>query len=84
MVSIRFGTVDDVPLLKTLIQEFATFERLSTAITEGQLRRDGFGGPSRNFAYSLRRLIVCQQATHSSSISIPIDAITTPASRRPE
>ena len=25
MVSIRSGTVDDVPLLKTLVQEFATF-----------------------------------------------------------
>jgi GNAT superfamily N-acetyltransferase len=43
MVSIRSGTVDDVPLLKTLVQEFATFERLPAAITEEQLRRDGFG-----------------------------------------
>ena len=43
MISIRSGTVDDVPLLKTLIQEFATFERLSLVITEEQLRQDGFG-----------------------------------------
>jgi GNAT superfamily N-acetyltransferase len=43
MISIRSGTVDDVPLLKTLIQELATFERLSTVITEEQLRQDGFG-----------------------------------------
>lgn len=43
MISIRSGTVNDVPLLKTLIQEFATFERLSAVITEEQLRQDGFG-----------------------------------------
>jgi GNAT superfamily N-acetyltransferase len=43
MVSIRSGNIDDVPLLKALIQEFATYERLSVVITEGQLRRDGFG-----------------------------------------
>ena len=43
MISIRSGTVNDVPLRKTLFQEFATFERLSTIITEEQLRQDGFG-----------------------------------------
>jgi GNAT superfamily N-acetyltransferase len=43
MISIRSGTVNDVSLLKTLIQEFATFERLSSLITEEQLRQDGFG-----------------------------------------
>ena len=42
MISIRSGTVNDVPLLKTLFQEFATFERLSIVITEEQLRQDGF------------------------------------------
>jgi GNAT superfamily N-acetyltransferase len=47
MVSIRSGTVDDVPLLKTLIQEFATYERLSVVITEQQLRQDGFGTRSK-------------------------------------
>lgn len=46
MISIRSGTVNDVPLLMTLFQELATFERLSTVITEEQLREDGFGaGP---------------------------------------
>jgi GNAT superfamily N-acetyltransferase len=43
MVSIRSGTADDVPLLKTMIQEFATFERFSTNVTDERLRRDGFG-----------------------------------------
>jgi GNAT superfamily N-acetyltransferase len=43
MLSIRPGTVNDVPLLKTLIQELATYERLSIVITEEQLRQDGFG-----------------------------------------
>ena len=43
MISIRSGRVNDVLLLKTLIQEFATFERLSTVTTEEQLRQDGFG-----------------------------------------
>ncbi len=43
MLSIRCGTVNDVPLLKTLIEEFATYERLPTVIAEEQLRQDGFG-----------------------------------------
>jgi hypothetical protein len=47
MVSIRSGIVSDVPLLRTLIQEFATFERLPVAITEEQLRQDGFGAQPR-------------------------------------
>src|SRR5215469_10097560 len=42
-LSIRSGIVSDVALLRTLIQEFATFERLPVAITEEQLRQDGFG-----------------------------------------
>jgi GNAT superfamily N-acetyltransferase len=43
MLSIRAGTVNDVPLLKVLIEEFATYERLSVVITEEQLRQNGFG-----------------------------------------
>jgi GNAT superfamily N-acetyltransferase len=43
MLSIRSGSFNDVPLLKTFFQEFATYERLSTVITEEQLRQDGFG-----------------------------------------
>lgn len=43
MLSIRSGTVNDVPLLRTLIQEFAAFERDTTVITEDQLRQHGFG-----------------------------------------
>jgi GNAT superfamily N-acetyltransferase len=43
MLSIRSGTVNDVPLLRTLIEEFAAYERLSVVITEEQLRLDGFG-----------------------------------------
>jgi GNAT superfamily N-acetyltransferase len=43
MISIRSGIASDVALLRALIQEFATFERLPVAITEEQLRQDGFG-----------------------------------------
>ena len=43
MIAIRSGTVDDVPLLKNLVQGFATFERVSVVITEERLRQDGFG-----------------------------------------
>jgi GNAT superfamily N-acetyltransferase len=43
MISIRSGTVNDVPLLKTLIQEFAEYEHDSVVTTEERLRQDGFG-----------------------------------------
>jgi GNAT superfamily N-acetyltransferase len=45
MISIRPVRLDDVPLLKTLIYEFAEFEREldQVQITEEDLRRDGFG-----------------------------------------
>ena len=45
MLRIRAATVDDVPLLKTMIVEFATFERLAhlVNVTEEMLTRDGFG-----------------------------------------
>ena len=43
MLTIRFATLDDVPLLKTMIYEFAEFERLSASITNETLARDGFG-----------------------------------------
>lgn len=42
MLSIRSGTVNDVPLLKTLIEEFAAYERLPAVVTEERLREDGF------------------------------------------
>jgi GNAT superfamily N-acetyltransferase len=45
MLHIRVATVNDVPLLKTMILEFATFERLAhlVGVTEETLTRDGFG-----------------------------------------
>jgi GNAT superfamily N-acetyltransferase len=45
MISIRPATVNDVPLLRTMIWELADFEREadSVEITEAQLARDGFG-----------------------------------------
>src|SRR5215471_1661207 len=43
MVSIRSGTLCDVPLLMRFFEEFAAYEHLSTVITEEQLRQDGFG-----------------------------------------
>lgn len=42
-LSIRAATAADAPLLKTMIHEFATFERLQASISEDILRRDGFG-----------------------------------------
>jgi GNAT superfamily N-acetyltransferase len=45
MLSIRPATIDDVPLLNTMVHELADFERLSheAAVTEEDLARDGFG-----------------------------------------
>jgi GNAT superfamily N-acetyltransferase len=45
MLRIRAATVEDVPLLRQMIVEFATFERLAqyVTVTEESLRRDGFG-----------------------------------------
>ena len=43
MLSIRPANAGDVPVLKTLIHEFAAFERLPVTVTEASLLRDGFG-----------------------------------------
>ena len=43
MLSIRPAVAEDVALLKTLIHEFAEYERLQAFITEKQLLDDGFG-----------------------------------------
>jgi len=42
MLSIRPARSGDVPILNTLIHEFAEFERLPVAVTEAGLLRDGF------------------------------------------
>jgi GNAT superfamily N-acetyltransferase len=42
MLSIRYASAEDVPVLNTLIHEFAEFERLPIAATEAGLLRDGF------------------------------------------
>lgn len=49
MLRIRAANVDDVPLLKKMILEFATFERLEkyVSVTEETLLRDGFGSHPR-------------------------------------
>ena len=49
MLHIRAMTVEDVPLLRRLILEFATFEKLAheVTITENTLTRDGFGAHPR-------------------------------------
>jgi GNAT superfamily N-acetyltransferase len=49
MLRIRAATVEDVPLLRQMIVEFATFERLAQYVTvaEESLRRDGFGPAPR-------------------------------------
>jgi GNAT superfamily N-acetyltransferase len=45
MLSIRPATINDVPLLNTLVRELAEFERLvhEAVVTEEDLARDGFG-----------------------------------------
>ena len=45
MLRIRAMTVEDVPLVRQLILEFATFERLAheVSVTEQMLAHDGFG-----------------------------------------
>ncbi|HWW14880.1 MAG TPA: GNAT family N-acetyltransferase [Candidatus Dormibacteraeota bacterium] len=49
MLLIRPATIDDVPLLRTLIRELAAFEREleSCVIEEAELGRDGFGANPR-------------------------------------
>jgi GNAT superfamily N-acetyltransferase len=49
MLGIRPATLKDVPLLREMIVEFATFERLADelTITEDTLARDGFGARPR-------------------------------------
>ena len=50
MLRIRAATIEDVPLLKQMIVELATFEKLGkyVTVTEETLQRDGFG-PSPRF-----------------------------------
>jgi GNAT superfamily N-acetyltransferase len=45
MLSIRAATIDDAPLLATLIRELAEYERFGheVAVTEESVTRDGFG-----------------------------------------
>ena len=43
MTSLRSAQASDVSLLKTMIHEFAAFERLPVTVTEADLMRDGFG-----------------------------------------
>jgi GNAT superfamily N-acetyltransferase len=49
MLQIRPATLKDMPLLRTMILEFASFERLldHVTITEEALARDGFGPQPR-------------------------------------
>ena len=42
MLLIREAGADDVPLLKTLIHEFAEFYKFPVSVSEEQLLRDGF------------------------------------------
>jgi GNAT superfamily N-acetyltransferase len=49
MLRIRAATLEDVPLLKKMILEFASFEQLAqeVTVTEETLARDGFGSQPR-------------------------------------
>ena len=69
MLSIRPGTPNDVPLLKAFFQEFAAYERLSTVISEEQLRQDGFGAQPK-FRVLIAEMVADPRAMRSSSIAI--------------
>jgi GNAT superfamily N-acetyltransferase len=47
MLTIRPAVAADVPLLHTLLHEFAEFYKLPIFITEDQLSHDGFGAPAK-------------------------------------
>jgi GNAT superfamily N-acetyltransferase len=47
MLSIRPAAATDVPVLNTMIHEFAAFERLPATASEASLLRDGFSDPPR-------------------------------------
>jgi GNAT superfamily N-acetyltransferase len=42
VLSLRYAQAGDISLLKTMIHEFAAFERLPVVVTEADLLRDGF------------------------------------------
>jgi GNAT superfamily N-acetyltransferase len=65
MLSTRAAMIADVPLLRSLIQELAEYERESqeVLITEEQLRRDGFG-PDPKF-----RAIIAEQDGHAAGFA---------------
>jgi len=47
MLTIRQASLEDVPTLRSLIQEMAEFEKLPLSITEQILANDGFGSQTR-------------------------------------
>jgi GNAT superfamily N-acetyltransferase len=47
MLNIRQGNLNDVPILRSLIQEMAEYEHLPFLMTEQMLARDGFGAQAR-------------------------------------
>jgi len=53
MLALRPATANDVPLLRTLIHEFAGFEKLPVSISEEMLLRDGFAANPRFHALML-------------------------------
>lgn len=47
MLNIRQAILNDVPMLRSLIQEMADYERLPVLITEQTLATDGFGAHAK-------------------------------------
>jgi GNAT superfamily N-acetyltransferase len=47
MLNIRQASLNDVPMLRSLIQEMADYERLPLLITEQTLASDGFGARAK-------------------------------------
>jgi GNAT superfamily N-acetyltransferase len=67
MLSIRSALARDVPLLKTLIHEFAEFYKFPVSITQEQLSRDGFGSQPKF------RVLIAQWAGEAAGYALFFD-----------
>jgi GNAT superfamily N-acetyltransferase len=67
MLSIRPAQRGDVPVLNTMIHEFAEFERLPAAVSEAGLLRDGFG-PRPKF-----RVLIAKWGDHPAGYAFFFD-----------
>lgn len=67
MLSIRAAVAEDVAVLKSLIHEFAAYERLEAFITEEQLLGDGFG------AHRIFRILIAEWSQQPAGYALFFD-----------